>query len=270
MNDVKPPQMPPLRDLGLDLLRVSRGQRLLTLAYPFLWSAGYFGCAYFEIWAGAVGCAIALSFITYGSTSHDLVHRNLGLARPINDWLLCIIELLAIRSGHAYQAAHLHHHARFPHTDDIEALASRYSFLGAIAEGFVFQFRIVRWALRNAKAQRIWIVGETLVCLLWLVAAVLTFPYTLIIAAHVALMVMGSWIIPLITSYLPHDPHGASELSQTRAFRGTVASVLAVEHLYHLEHHLFPAVPHTNWRTLAQRLDPHFREAGVKPVVFWF
>ena len=33
---------------------------------------------------------------------------------------------------------------------------------------------------------------------------------------------------------------------------------------YHLEHHLYPKVPHQNWKRLARRLDPHFREAGLE------
>ena len=32
---------------------------------------------------------VALSFVTYGSTSHDLVHRTLGLSRRTNDLFLC-------------------------------------------------------------------------------------------------------------------------------------------------------------------------------------
>jgi beta-carotene hydroxylase len=83
-------------------------------------------------------------------------------------------------------------------------------------------------------------------------------------------MVVGAWVIPLVTSYLPHDPGGEGELSQTRAFRGVVLAVLALGHLYHLEHHLYPAVPHHNWPELARRLDPYLRRAGVKPVRLWF
>ena len=64
-----------------------------------------------------------LSFVTYGSISHDLVHRTMGLPRWVNEFFLTIIELLAFRSGHAYRLAHLHHHARFPHEDDIEGAA---------------------------------------------------------------------------------------------------------------------------------------------------
>jgi beta-carotene hydroxylase len=94
--------------------------------------------------------------------------------------------------------------------------------------------------------------------------------WTPVFAVYAALMVIGSWVIPLVTSYVPHNPAGTSMLSQTRLFRGKVASVVALEHLYHLEHHLYPAVPHHNWPKLARRLDPYFKSAGVRPVVLGF
>jgi beta-carotene hydroxylase len=59
-------------------------------------------------------------------------------------------------------------------------------------------------------------------------------------------------------------------LQQTRVFRGKVASLIAFEHLYHLEHHLYPSVPHQNWPTLARRLDPYLLRAGITPIKFWF
>jgi beta-carotene hydroxylase len=262
--------MPSLRELGLDLLRVKPLRRWVTLALPFIWCGAYFALAAWGWWPPAVFALVALSFVTYGSISHDLVHRNLGLPRPVNDWLLCLIELLALRSGHAYWAAHLHHHARFPQPDDIEATAARRSWAGALAEGLVFQFRIWLWALRHARQVRAWVVGEGVACLALAALAVALLSVTPVPCVYAALVVVGSWVIPLVTSYLPHEPSGADELSQTRAFRGVVASVVALEHLYHLEHHLYPAVPHHNWPKLAKRLDPYLAKAGVKPVRFGF
>jgi beta-carotene hydroxylase len=262
--------LPPLRELGPDLLRVPRWRRLLTLALPFLWCGAYFGFAAMGWWTLAVFAVVALSFVTYGSISHDLVHRNLGLPRVVNDVLLSLVELLALRSGHAYQAAHLHHHARYPHPDDIESTAARRSWLGALAEGLVFQFRIWWWALRHAKHARVCVVGEGAACLALACLAAALVPVSPILPVYVALVTMGSWVIPLVTSYLPHDPEATDELSRTRAFRGVVASVAALEHLYHLEHHLYPSVPHHNWPSLARRLDPYLARAGVKPVRWWF
>jgi beta-carotene hydroxylase len=261
--------LPPLRILGADLLTVSRRERLWTLGLPFIWATIYFSFAAVGCWPAAVLAVIALSFVTYGSTSHDLVHRSLGLPRRTNDVLLCVIELLALRSGHAYQAAHLHHHARFPHPDDVEAVAARRSFLGALAEGPIFHLRLYLWALRRARPVRTWVVGEGVACLALAALAVALIPVTPVFAVYAGLIVAGSWVIPLVTSYVPHDPSGETVLEQTRVFRGLVASVVAVGHLYHLEHHLYPAVPHRRWRRLARRLDPYLSRAGVRPVRFW-
>ena len=262
--------LPSLRELGLDLVRVTPRRRVLTMALPFLWAGAYFGFALLGWWPLAVFSLIALSFFTYGSTSHDLVHRNLGLPQRLNDGMLSLIELLALRSGHAYQAAHLHHHAHYPDPDDIEATAAYRSFLGAIAEGFVFQFRIWFWAVKRCDPKRAWIIAEGIACLGLVGLAIALSSVTMVFLVYVGLMIMGSWLLPLATSYLPHDPHGENPLQQTRAFRGVVASVVAVEHLYHLEHHLYPAVPHQNWPKLAKRLEPYLEKAGVKFVRFWF
>jgi beta-carotene hydroxylase len=263
-------ELPQMCELGVDLLSVSSWRRLFSLSLPVFWCGAYFLFALWDCWPLAVLALIALSFVTYGSTSHDLVHRNLGLPRPMNDVLLALIELLALRSGHAYQAVHLHHHARYPHPDDIEATSAGRSWWRALAEGIVFQFRIWFWALRNAKHARAWIVGEGVVCLALIGLAAALYPVTAVFLVYVTLMVMGSWIIPVVTSYLPHDPQAKNILFQTRVFRGTLASVLAMEHLYHLEHHLYPSVPHHNWPKLAKRLDPFLAKAGVKPIRFWF
>ena len=122
-------RQPRLSDLGVDLLHLTKWQLTRTIAWPFVAFVAYWILAWSEHWILAVFSLIVLSFVTYGSTSHDLVHGNLGLNRWSNDLLLAVIELISIRSGHAYQAAHLNHHARFPHDDDIEAEAARMSLI---------------------------------------------------------------------------------------------------------------------------------------------
>ena len=83
--------------------------------------------AYNELWLLSTFSLILLSFFTYGSISHDLVHSSLKLPRNLNTFFLSTIELLALRSGHAYRLAHLHHHRRYPHDNDIEGAASKMS-----------------------------------------------------------------------------------------------------------------------------------------------
>jgi beta-carotene hydroxylase len=267
---INAPPLPALDELGTDLLHVNPLRRAATLLMPFACVTLYILFAWLRLWPLAIVALMYLSFATYGSISHDLVHRTLGLSRRSNEALLTVIELLAFRSGHAYRLAHLHHHARFPHDDDIEGAAAKMSFLRTLAEGMIFQPRMMLWAaLRHGRSHPI-VLAEIVMGLGLLMACFATIPVTPIFAVYAVLMIMGSWVIPLATSYVPHNPAGQTALTQTKLFRGKVASIIAMEHLYHLEHHLYPRVPHHNWPKLARRLDPYFKVAGVKPIVLGF
>lgn len=256
---------PKLSDLGVDLLQVTRCQLARTIAWPFIAFAAYWAFAWSANWLAAVFSLVVLSFVTYGSTSHDLVHRSLGLRRLPNDVLLSLLELLGLRSGHAYQLAHLNHHAKFPHDDDVEAKAARMPLASALLHGIVFQFRIYAWALRNPHGRLHWIVAEGIAVAAIVLAAFAALPWTVVPAVYCALMIAGSWPVPLLTSYVPHNAAASDTLHQTRLFRGTFVRLIALDHLYHLEHHMYPAVPHQNWPQLARRLDPWFEAAGILP-----
>jgi beta-carotene hydroxylase len=264
------PRIPALHKLDANLLHISEFRRVLTLLLPFFYVALYFISACLKWWPVAILSLICLSFVTYGSISHDLVHRNLGLQKRTNDFFLSIIEVLCLRSGHAYRLAHLHHHARFPHSDDVEGAAAQMSLPRTLFEGIIFQFKIWVWALNRAKQEKALLILEGCVCMLIASLSLVLYLFTPVFLVYVILMVMGSWIIPLITSYIPHDPQGRDALLQTRLFRGKIASIIALEHLYHLEHHLYPSVPHHNWSKLAKRLDPFFEKAEVTPIKIWF
>ncbi len=264
--------LPSLDELGRDLLEISPARKVFLLALPFLLAGSYCWLASQQWWFPAVFALVLLSFFTYGSVSHDLVHGSFRLPKKTNAFFLSAIELLALRSGHAYRLAHLHHHKRYPHPDDVEGAAAGMSFGRTLAEGIIFQHRIWWWAYRNAprKAVRAVLLGELLVSLAFVGGAVALMPHTLAPLLYAVLMLMGSWLIPLITAYLPHAPEKDEPVTQTRLFRGKVLSLVALEHLYHLEHHLYPAVPHSNWPALARRLDPYFKKMGLTPIKLWF
>jgi len=258
---------PSINELGVDLLQLSKFKLWQTLLEPFLFLGLYFFFAFHEYWVFAVLSAIAMSFTTYGSTSHDLVHRNLGLNRQLNDFLLTLIELISMRSGHAYRQSHFNHHRKFPHQEDIEGQAAGMTLFQSLLEGLIFQFKIYFWALKRAgtRIKKIIQIEGGLVAFLAIVSIGLT-AYTPVFFIFVCLMIAGSWIIPFVTSYLVHDPNGKDELHQTKLFRGRFYSIIAFEHLYHLEHHMYPMVPHKNWVELAKRLDPYFEKMQIQPL----
>jgi beta-carotene hydroxylase len=240
----------------------------LSLAAPFVLVAGYFGFAFSGWWPPAVACVVLLSFVSYGSISHDLVHRSLRLPLKWNDALLTAIELLMLRSGRAYQLAHLNHHVRYPDThDDPEASAAHGSFWNAMQSGPLFFLRLWCWALRRHPWQRRRLLAEGVAIVVLVALAVIAFECgTVVPLVYVLLVYLGTWVVPLATAYIPHTPHGDNALSQTRRFRGPMARLIALDHLYHLEHHLYPAVPHHRWPELARRLDV-FLDAARVPVI---
>jgi beta-carotene hydroxylase len=248
--------VPPIAELGPDLLRVRVWRRVVSLCAPFALTALFFLCA-------ARGYTMLLTFLTYGSISHDLVHRNLRLPRWLNEALLTAIELIAFRSGHAYRVVHLHHHAHFPAANDLEGAAAAMPWWRALIDGLTLQPRLWLFALRRSGAHRRWVLAEGFAVVTLVAVCAVASRAT---AVYAFLMIGGSWIFPFITSYIPHDARAADHLHQTRLFRGRVLSVVALEHLYHLEHHLYPQVPHHNWPELARRLDPHFERAGLRPI----
>jgi beta-carotene hydroxylase len=259
---------PTIHELGTDLLKLSVFNTLVTIVTPLVFFALYFVFAYYGLWIVAVICTVIMSFFTYGSTSHDLVHMNLKINKNLNEFLLTFIELVSMRSGHAYRFSHLNHHQRFPHEDDLEGAAAKMSLVRSLLEGIIFQSKLYFWALKQSKgkpARRLMILEGVLV-VVCIGLSIFSAFYTPIFIVYTGLIIIGSWIIPLVTSYLVHNPDAEDELHQTRLFRGRFFSFIAFEHLYHLEHHMYPMVPHKNWVKLSKRLDPHFEQQGIKPV----
>lgn len=259
------PGLPTLNELGRDLLHVTRLRRSLTIGLPFVFMASYAAFASLHWWPLGVISVMALCFVTYGSSSHDLVHQTLGLSRGWNDFWLSLIELLSLRSGTAYRLSHLHHHQHPLQDDDVEAEAVRFSLIQTLLSGPLLQIRLWRWAWSTRARQRPQLLLEAIGIGALLTTATLTAHWTLAPLTYAALVIAGSWVFPLITVYIPHIADGQTPLTQTRLFRGWWARLLAFDHLYHLEHHLYPGVPHHHWRQLAVRLDPYFKAVGVHP-----
>lgn len=257
---------PSLSSLGNDLLKTTWWERVRCLTLPFFTCWGFFAFAMKGWWIAALACAVLQSFFTYASTSHDLVHRNLQLPHRLNEVLLSLIEGLSFRSGHAFRRTHLHHHQSFPAADDLEGAAARMSWVGALLDGLTAQARLWLWALQHSHGvERRWIIAEGIGVLLWALICL----QTSVGIAYLVCIVAGSWLYPLMTGFMPHDATNEDPLRQTRLFRGRVVAWLSWEHLYHLEHHLYPQVPHQRWPELARRLDPFFANQGIKPIILW-
>jgi beta-carotene hydroxylase len=210
-----------------------------------------------------------LLFITIVASAHDLVHRSLGLPHGLNDAILALIGMLVLESGHAYRVTHLQHHRCFPHDDDPEGDPARMSLWRAIFEGPIFLFRLWLWAWQRAPEERGWLLLEAGWFVGFSLASVILWPWTPALLIYTLLVLAGSWVYPLSTVHLPHNVKGENALFQTYTLRGRIIPKLFLELTYHLEHHLYPAVPSHHYAELSERLEPYLQQAGVEPVQVW-
>jgi beta-carotene hydroxylase len=260
-------KLPSIDELGRDLLSVSPLQRALSVLRPVACVAAYFIFAIMGWWIPAV-CAVAgLMFITYISSSHDLLHRTLGYSRRTNELLLGFLELLALRSGHAFRVTHLCHHRHFPADEDIEGRVARMPLWRALLAGIGHQSRLFYWAWHHGRTEeKRWMFAEACGVLLILLAGLALVPRTKVLLVYTLLVAVSSWLYPVATVWIPHRAEGKNVLFQTRALRGRLVPELFLQHTYHLEHHLYPSVPSYHWRELARRLDPFLQQHGVRPI----
>jgi C-3',4' desaturase CrtD len=261
------PVLPTLDELGRDLLRTTRQQRWLALVRPFLGLAGFAVAAYLGWW-WLTPLIVFLIFVAVVTATHDVVHESLGLGPWATEVWLFVLGALLLESGHAYRATHLRHHRAFPGPDDPEGDPARMSFWGALLWGPVFLPRLWWWAfhrLRGRAGQRLWLAAEAGWALGMVVAGLLLWPATPAVAVYVLLAVAGSWVYPLLTVHLPHRHYGDHPLTQTGTLRGRLIPAVFLELTYHLEHHLYPAVPSHHYPELSRRLEPVLLAHGVRP-----
>ncbi len=260
-------RLPTLAALGDDLLATSPRQRNLALARPFVGVVAYAIAAYTGLW-WLTPVIVFFIFVAVVTVTHDVVHGSLGLSRRQTEWALFATGAILLESGHAYRASHLRHHCVFPGPDDPEGDPARLTLLGAIFCGPLFLPRLWCWAVAQSKpgsAQRRWLIAE----FVWAIGVILVgmalVPFTRAVVWYAALVIVGSWIYPLLTVHLPHRHYGDTPLTQTHTLRGRIIPALFLELTYHLEHHLYPEVPSHNLPVLSHRLEDTFIQAGIQP-----
>jgi beta-carotene hydroxylase len=255
-----------MEELGADLTTTTWRQRWLACARPFVGLAA-FGLAAHLGWWWLTPIIVFLIFVAIVTVAHDVVHGSLGLTPRCTEWCLFIFGAIVLESGHAYRLTHLQHHRVFPGPDDPEGDPARMTFLRAVLHGPLFLPRLWCWAFRRARGipgQRRWLIAEGAWACAVPVVGIVLWPWTPVVLVYAVLVLVGCWVYPLLNVYLPHHGYGDDPLTQTGSLRGCIIPALFLELTYHLEHHLYPAVPSHNLAELARRLDPFFQQAGLR------
>jgi beta-carotene hydroxylase len=162
---------------------------------------------------------------------------------------------------------HRQHHRLFPSPEDPEGYPANLSVVGAVLYGPVFLVRLWCWSfVRADRRTRRWLAAEACAPVVVVATGIACSSATPYVLAYAVMAIVGSWVYPLLTVYLPHHDYGDEPLTQTRTLRGRIVPAIFLELTYHLEHHLYPQVPSHHLPELARRLDPYLAAAGVRPV----
>jgi fatty acid desaturase len=245
--------------LQLDALEVAHE---LLISAP--WLIASWVAASHHRYSLALICSF-LFFLTGLRQVHNAFHYALGLPRRATEWVMVGLSVLMLGSMHAVQVNHRRHHRHCLDKDDVEAMSARMPGWRAILTGPVFPMRLHQKALAVATArQRRWIWLEIWANLAWmaLVFAVLDRPW---LRYHVAAMAAGQCLTAFFAVWTVHhgcDPSGPL----ARTIRSRIKAALTYEMFYHVEHHLFPAVPTRRLPALARRLDVVAPELAAQKV----
>jgi fatty acid desaturase len=247
-----------------DLRHLTRFEVVHELILSPPWLLASWWAASFEHYVVALGCSF-MFFVTGLRQVHNAYHYALGLSRGATEWLMFALSVLMLGSMHAVQINHLRHHRHCMKQEDVEAMSARMPAWQAILVGPLFPLRLHHKALQVAGArQQKWIRGELAANLVWIavVVGVLELPW---LQYHVLAMAVGQCLTAFFAVWTVHhdcEPEGVF----ARTIRGRAKGLATYNMFYHVEHHLFPAVPTRKLPVLAQRLDQVAPEFVAKRV----
>jgi len=254
---VKAPAL--LRDARLkqvqwrDLVSLTPLETAAELAHPVPWLAASLLLAGLGWWPLALPCSF-MFFLTGLRQVHNAFHYALGLPRAATEAAMFVLSVLMLGSMHAVQVNHLRHHRFCLTAQDVEAMSARLPAWRAILIGPWFPLRLHHTALRVGSAgQRRWIVAELAANAAWIgvVFGMLRWPA---LEYHVAAMAIGQCLTAFFAVWTVH--HDAeSRPVPARTIRDRLKARLTYSMFFHVEHHLFPAVPTRHLARLARRLD---------------
>jgi fatty acid desaturase len=235
-----------------DLLQLTWREKLRELTLPLPWLAVSLWCYAQDHWVWGAMASFYL-FLTGLRQSHGAQHYTLGTSRWSQDLVLSALSVIMLASMHAVQVSHLHHHRHCLDEDDTEGSTARLPWWQAILAGPLFPVRLHRaaWQL-GSPAKRRWIAAEVAGLLSVIVLALFTDLPAL--RWHVAAMLIGESLTGFFAVWTVHhgcEPHDL--LARTQ--RGRWINRLSYSMFFHVEHHLFPAVPTCHLWRLAERLD---------------
>jgi fatty acid desaturase len=235
-----------------DLTHLSKAEIVKELLLSLPWLVASLWAAQVRLYFLALPASF-MFFLVGLRQVHNAYHYALGLSRRGSDWVMFALSPLMLGSMHAVQLNHLEHHQHCLAEEDIEGASARLPAWKAVLVGPLFPVRlhVNAWKKMRGPGRR-WMIGE-----LSVTAGVVLLAVSASSAAlryHVLAMAVGQCLTSFFAVWTVH--HDCEQPGPfARTMRGLLKNGATYNMFFHVEHHLFPAVPTCHLPKLAARLD---------------
>lgn len=242
-----------------DLVQYQHWEILKELSLPLPWLVLELVCIG-QGWYAAGMLAAFYFFLTGLRVTHNAFHYAVGLSRRATDAVMFGLSLLMFGSLHAVQVTHLRHHRYCLSERDVEGSVARQGLWETLLKGPQFPLRLHQDAWRHANPrQKHWIRAELLGNVI-ILALIWSWSDSAALQGHSLLMLAAYSFSAFFAVWTVHHDCDHDGWNSARTLRSPWKSLLFYNMFFHIEHHLFPAVPTCHLPELARRLD----KAGYK------
>jgi fatty acid desaturase len=199
----------------------------------------------------ALPCSF-LFFLTALRHVHNAFHYALGLSKKTTNSLLYVYSIFMFASINAVKYNHLRHHKYCLHEEDAEGACARMPAWKAILYGPYFIVNQHIAAIRSGnKTIRKAVFTDLLMMTVF--AILVLYVHSELFIYHITVMIIGEFFSGFFAVWTVH--HHCDETIFARTLRNRWKCFFTYNMFYHLEHHLFPAVPTIKLPELAKRVD---------------
>ncbi len=243
-----------------DLVKLSPKEKFIENTITLPWLAGSWILAWHELYTWAIPCSF-MFFLTALRQVHNGFHNSLGLGRKATWLSLYVNSLLMMISSHAVKFNHLRHHKYYPGEEDHEGKCAKMSWYRAILHGpaHIWSIHKITLLLGNKYYRRD--TELELVSIGVFIAAAFIFHCHFLIY-HCLVMLVGEFFSAFFAVWTVH--HDLDDHAIARTQRSRWKNFITYNMFYHLEHHLFPAVPTIKLPELTKRIDEALPELEKK------
>lgn len=244
-----------------DLLALTKYEVVRELLLPLPWFLGSLFLANLGFYVPALACSF-MFFLAGLRLVHGAYHYSIGLSKPATESVMVLLSILMLGSMHAIQFNHLRHHKHCMSDDDVEAMSATLKGWQAVLLGPWFPIKLHLTALRlGTNRQRQWVLLELFLNMGWILMVFLCLKVSCL-KYHMFVMALGQCLTAFFAVWTVHHDCDKDYII-ARTIRNGLKSFVTLDMFYHMEHHLFPAIPTSKLPEVAKRLDrqaPEFKK----------